>query len=260
MVSDILSKKLLILMEIATGNYTKLDQIAERVGITKQAVSDYVKKMKKEGMINVSNGYYRVTPMGIDILFEKIDRIERYINERKKKLQMIEIFSAIAGNDIRKGNKVALFMKNGFLYAYASKKSTCYAVAIENAKKGEDVALTKAEGIIDMKVGKIYLAMLPPPQQGGSKSIDYGTLKKVMEKIKPDKIACLDIIGKIAFKKMDIESSFEFAPIEASINACERGLNVLLAGAEDEIRQAIARIEDYNSGAIEKISYEIVYP
>ncbi|MCD6574037.1 MAG: winged helix-turn-helix transcriptional regulator, partial [Thermoplasmata archaeon] len=66
MVMEILSKKLLILIEISTGNYTKLDQIAERIGVTKQAVSDYIKKMKNDGMITIVNGYYRATPKGIN--------------------------------------------------------------------------------------------------------------------------------------------------------------------------------------------------
>jgi len=259
MVSDILSKKLLILLEIATGNYTKLDQIAERVNITKQAVSDYVKKMRSEGMINVNNGYYRVTPLGIDFLFEKIDEIEKYINEKKKKLQMIEVFSAIAGSNIRKGSKVALLMENGFLYAYARKKSSCHAIAIEDAQKGEDVGLTNAEGIIDMRVGKIFLAMLPPATGGGSKSVDYEKLKNAIKKANPDRVASMDVVGKIALKKIGVKPSFEFAPLEASINACERGLNVFVAGGENEIRQAIARIEDYNSAAIEKIDYEVIY-
>jgi len=259
MVSDILSKKFLILLEIATGNYTKLDQIAARIGITKQAVSDYIKKMKRNGMIGVINGYYKATPKGINYIFEKIDGIEKYFEEKKKKLGIMKSFSAIAGNDIKKGSKVGLFMEDGFLYAYERKKSSCYAYAMENAKKGEDVALHNAEGIIDMKMGKIFLAMLPLPNEGGSKAVDYKKLKDAVMRKKIDKFASLDIVGKIALQKIGIKPSFEFSPLNASINACERGLNVFIAGNENESRDAISKIEEYNAASIEKIDYEIVY-
>jgi len=258
MLGDVLSKKLLILIELSTGHYTKLDQIAEKIGITKQAVSDYMKKMRRDGMIEMVDGHYRVTPEGIDYIFGKIEKIESYLKEKKKKMGMIESFSAIAGNDIKKGERVGLFMKNGFLHAYR-KKSGCYATAMEDANEGEDVALCDAEGIIDMKMGKIYLAMLPPPDKGGSKSIDYKKLRENIDKINADKIASLDVIGKIALKKMNLQPSFEFAPLDASINACERGLNVFITGSEKEIRMAISVIEEYNASSIEKIEYEVIY-
>lgn len=259
MVSDILSKKFLILLEIATGNYTKLDQIAARIGITKQAVSDYMKKMRNDGMIGVINGYYKATPKGINYIFEKINGIEKYFGEKKKKLGIIESFSAIAGNDIKKGGRVGLFMEDGFLYAYERKKSSCYAYAMEDARKGEDIALHNAEGIIDMKMGKIFLAMLPLPNEGGSKVIDYRKFKDALKGKKIDRFASLDIVGKIALQKIGIEPSFEFAPLDASINACERGLNVFVAANENEARAAISKIEEYNAASIEKIEYEIVY-
>ncbi|KAA0009267.1 MAG: winged helix-turn-helix transcriptional regulator [Thermoplasmata archaeon] len=259
MVMEILSKKLLILIEISTGNYTKLDQIAERIGVTKQAVSDYIKKMKNDGMITIVNGYYRATPKGINYIFEKIDEIEKYLNEKKKKLGIMESFSAIAGNDIKKGSKVGLFMRNGFLYAYQNKKSSCYAYAMENAKKGEDIALHKAEGIIDMKMGKIFVVMLPLPNEGGSKTVDYEKLRVLLSKLKIDKFASLDIIGKIVLEKIGIKSYFEFAPLQASINACERGLNILIAGSKNEAKHAISVIEEYNTSSMEEIDYKIIY-
>lgn len=258
MVKEILSKKLLILLEIATGNYSTLNQISDKIGITKQAISDYIKKMKGEGMISIANGYYKATSKGIGYIFEKIEKIERYINEKKKKLKMIESFSAIAGDDIKRGKKVGLFMKNGFLYAY-NKKSSCYAIAIENAKKGEDVGLKNAEGIIDMKMGKIYLAILPMPCEGGSKAVDFKKLKEKIMNLKINKTAAMDIIGKITFEKLGIKPSFEFDALNASINAAERGLNIFMAGKESEIRHAISRIEEYNASSIEKINYKIIY-
>ena len=258
MIEEILSKKYIILLEIATGNYSTLNQIAVKLGVTKQAISDYIKKMKKDGLVSVVNGYYKATNKGIEKIFSIVDDIERYINEKKNKLKIIESFSAIAGNDIKKGCKVAIFMKNGFLYAHPNKRSSCYAVSMENAMKGEDVALKDVEGIIDMGMGKIYLLMLPMPYEGGSKVANVKKIENEIKKLKFDKTAAIDIIGKIIFKKIGIKPSFEFSAINASIDAAQRGLNVLLAGGENEIRHAVSVIEDYNSSSMEKIKYRVI--
>lgn len=259
MIGELLSKKYIILLEIATGNYSTLNQIAMKLGVTKQAVSDYIKKMRKDGLVSIVNGYYKATNKGIEKIFSIIDGIERYINEKKNKLKIIESFSAIAGSDIKKGSKVAIFMKNGFLYAYPNKKSSCYAVSMENATKGEDVSLKNVEGIIDMKMGKIYLLMLPMPYEGGSKATNIKKIEKEIKKLKFNKTATTDIIGKIVLKKIGIKPSFEFSAINASIDAAQRGLNVLLAGEENEIRHAISIIEDYNSSSMEKIGYDTIF-
>ncbi len=130
---------------------------------------------------------------------------------------------------------------------------------MENAKKGEDIALHKAEGIIDMKMGKIFVVMLPLPNEGGSKTVDYEKLRVLLSKLKIDKFASLDIIGKIVLEKIGIKSYFEFAPLQASINACERGLNILIAGSKNEAKHAISVIEEYNTSSMEEIDYKIIY-
>ncbi len=258
MIRELLSTKFIILMEIATSDYHSLSPIASRIGITKQAVSDYIKKMREEGLIANVDGKYRITHSGVEKLFEWLKEIEDYVGKGKKRLEMMEYVSAIAGNNIRKGEKVSLIMKNGFLYAFSSVPSSCHAIAIEDAIKGDEVLLRDIEGIIDMSIGKIYLMELPSPEKGGSRRADIKAIRSFMTKTNPDKIAVLDVTGKVVFRKLGIKPDFEFDALSSSINAAFRGLNVAVAGGENEIRKAIAKLEEINSSSIPKIEYEIV--
>ncbi len=254
-IEELLSKKLMILLEVATGKYHNLTQIAEKVGITKQGVSEYLKKMKEDGLIEVVEGEYKATMKGIEKLFSYLSQLEKYMEEKRKKLNIMETCSAIAGNEIKKGEKVALFMKNGYLYAFSNRKSSSYAEAIENAKKGEDVAIKNIRGIIELSLGKIFLFSLPSAEKGGAKRVNIKRLKEKIEKINVDKIGVMGIVGKVALDNAEVKYDFEFCPINSAIEACQKGLNVALVGEKKEIRHAISMIEEYNSNALDEIEY-----
>lgn len=254
---DLLSKKFIILIEIATGDYYNLGQIAEKVGITKQGVSEYLKKMREEGLIEIVGGKYKATIKGIEKLFSYINQLEKYIKDKRRKLNIMEYCSAIAGENIERGEKVFLFMKDGYLYAYTTKKSGATAEAIENAKEGEDIAIRNVRGIIKLDIGKIYIFSLPSILKGGSKIVNFEEVKEEMEKLDVKKIGILDIIGKVALNKMKKKYDIEYCPIQSAIEASQKGLNVLLVGGEEEAKYAIRKIEEYNENAIEKIKYEI---
>lgn len=256
-IMELLSKRFLILLEIATGDYFSLNQIAEKVGITKQGVSEYLKKMKEDGLIEIVDKKYRVTVKGIELLFSELAELDKYLEEKRKKLNIIECCPAIAGDDIEKGDRVYLFMENGYLYAYKRKKSSAIAEAIESAKKGEDVGIKGVKGIIDLKLGKIHLFALPSIIKGGTKALNHEKLKKEIEKITANKFGVLDIVGKVALDKIGIKCDIEFSPLQSAIEASQRGLNVVLLGDEKEIKYAKAKLDEYNANALEEIEYEV---
>ena len=70
---ELLPKKFMILLEISTGEYYNLSQIAEKIGITKQGVHEYMKKMREEGLIEIIEGKYRVTVKGVEAIFSYLD-------------------------------------------------------------------------------------------------------------------------------------------------------------------------------------------
>ncbi|MBC7080956.1 MAG: ArsR family transcriptional regulator [Thermoplasmatales archaeon] len=254
MVKDLLSKKFLILLEIATDE-KNLSDIAEKIGITKQGVSKYLKEMKENGLVNVVNGKYKVTVKGIEKIFSSLNSLERYLEEKKKKLNIMKICYAIAGNKIKKGEKVALFMKNGYLYAYSGRISSAYGISTKNVEKGEDVAITGIEGIIELSLGEIYLFPIPSPEK---KKTSFEKLRKKIQEIKVDKVGIIGEIGRIAVKKAKIKHDFEFCPVNSAIEAVQKGLKVALIGEENDIRKAILSIEDYNSKSTKEIKYHLL--
>ncbi len=100
---ELLPRKFMILLEISTGDYHNLGQIAEKIGITKQGVHEYVKKLREEGLIEIVEGKYRVTVKGVEAIFSYLDKLDSYLKEKKERLSMMEYCAAIAGDDIRKG-------------------------------------------------------------------------------------------------------------------------------------------------------------
>lgn len=258
MVKELLSKKFMILIEVATGDYYNLNQIGEKIGITKQGVYEYLKKMREEGLIDIIEGKYKATFKGIETLFSYLNEIDAYLKNKKDKLNLIEGCSAIAGEDIKKDDKVSIFMENGYLYAYKSRKANATANAMEDARKGEDVLIKNIRGIINLQIGKIFLFSLPSANKGGAKKIDTKKLREKIEEIKADRIGIMDVIGKVAIEKAGLKYDIEFSPAQAAIEGVKRGLNIALLGEEKEVRRAIMKIEEYNANSIENIEYEVI--
>ena len=257
--NELLPKRYMILLEVATGEYYNLNQIAEKIGITKQGVYEYMKKMKEDGLIEVVEGRFKATVRGIETLFSYLEQLDKYLEERKRKLNIIQCCAAIAGEDIKKGEKVYLLMKNGYLYAYKNKRTSATAIAAENAKKGEDIAIKSVRGIIELSFGKIYLFSLPSITEGGSKKANLEKLKKALEKIKADKIGIIDVVGRASLEKIKVKYDFEFCPIQTALEIVQKGLNVVLVGEDKEIRYAISKIEEHNVNALEEIKYEVYH-
>ncbi|KAA0002447.1 MAG: winged helix-turn-helix transcriptional regulator [Thermoplasmata archaeon] len=255
-----LSTKVLILLEIATGHYSQLSPIAEKIGITKQGVSDYLKKMREEGLIHIMNGEYRASVKGIEFLHSQLMELKEFLDKKIQKLNIIENCAAIAGNEIRKGEKVGLFMKNGELVAYQGKKSSSMGVAMRNARKGEDVPIKNMEGIVEHEMGKIYLIELPSPSEGGTKACDIKKIKEIVETLKIDRIGACDVVAKVLLRKLKKPYDFEFACAYTTIEAAQKGLNVLLLGWSEGIKKAISAIEDFNLSSPRKIRYELFAP
>src|SRR5439155_299767 len=69
----------------------------------------------------------------------------------------IETTAAMAGNTIRNGNQVGLFMEGGMLVAFAGRSSPSSGVAVHDATKGELVAVRSLEGIVALRPGRIII-------------------------------------------------------------------------------------------------------
>ncbi|UCF08488.1 MAG: winged helix-turn-helix transcriptional regulator [Thermoplasmata archaeon] len=254
-----LSTELLILFEIMDNPHTKLKAVAEKLDITVQGASDYLRRMKREGLIQNIGGEYRVTKKGIDFLHSNFSELKRFVDSKITELNIIDVCSALAKTPVKKGDEVGIFMEGGVLTAYAGRESSSRGTAFSDADVDEDVAVTDLDGIVSLSPGTIHIMSLPSIREGGSAAVSSDNIKQQYKKIKPDKVGVLDVVSLAAVKKADLKPDFEFGTLPASIEAIEKGLDVMLFASRDSVHTAVSTIEDINSQIEDKIVYKVVY-
>lgn len=253
-----LSTKMLILLEVIKDPHLKLRTIAEKLDITVQGASEYLRRMKKEGYIQYIGREYRATKKGIEFLHTNFSELKMFVDVKIAELNIIDVCAAIAKTPIKKGDEVGLFMENGILTAYSKRKSNSKGIAFSDANKDEDIAIKDLDGMVSLSPGTMQIVSLPTIREGGSSSVSIQEIKNLYKRIHPDKIGVMDAVSMAVVKKADLKSDFEFAPLSASIEAVEKGLKVMLFTSSDQIHHVVSTIEGINDTIEDKIVYEIV--
>ncbi len=219
-----------ILAEIAKNQpHLRQKDIAHKLGITVQAVSENIKSLTDDGFVEIREDAvrYHITKRGIDKLKKEAVNLRKYADEVSGTMNTFKsIWPAIAQSDVKEGQKVWLKMKNGTLYA-SGNKSPASAEALHDASKGEDIALTNLDGTIELKPGAVTIIRLPTISQGGSRACD---LDKVNEIYKRGfhRVGVMGTISRAVVSKLEISPDFEFATPYAAVAASKRGLDVLI--------------------------------
>lgn len=219
-----------ILAEIAKNQpHLRQKDIAEKLGITVQAVSENIKSLTDEGFVEIREDTvrYHITKRGIEKLKKEAVDLRKYADEVVETMNTYKsIWPAIAESEVKAGEKVWLKMKNGTLYATRD-KSPASAEALYDASKDEDVALTKLEGTIELKPGNVTIIRLPTINQGGSRACNLDKVREIYNK-GFDRVGVMGTISRAVTNKLRISPDFEFATPYATVAASKRGLNVLV--------------------------------
>ncbi len=250
--------KLLILLEITRSHYSRLKPLADKFGLTIQAVSEYMTIMRREGLVQQRGDIYKPTKKGVDFLQDRFSQIKDFVDSSMKDLRIIHVASALAGEEIEEGEAVGLVIERGRLVAYPRQQASSRGRAAYRARRGEDLAVTELEGIVELKPGTVVVLRLPAAQAGGSRGVDHKKLKARLRGFRPDMVA---VVGPVAIglaKKMAWPTDFEFAPVEVGIDAALKGLNVLLITASSEFEEVTRAIESANAGLEEPIPSKVV--
>lgn len=246
-----LTTRFQILVEIADGgpNVQQRD-IAKKLAITPQAVSDYIAQLIKKGML-ISGGRssYRVTNEGVNWIIKSLKELSSYSTFIEKAITNISVCTAVAESDLRKGQKVGLVMKDGLLFATDRLSEGATGIAILNANKDEDVGITNIEGIVALQIGQVTILRVPGIQKGGSRKVDLNRLQR--ETKGRHFIGAIGIESYVALRKADTRF-YIYGSTEATIEAAKSGLNPLIVCVENETAALIKRLEEEN------ISYELL--
>jgi putative transcriptional regulator len=230
-----------ILVEVAAGQpQVKQSQIADSLGITPQAVSEYVKSLAAEGMIlSGGRGQYTVTPLGVEAIIngaKELKEFSEYVLNNV--VGQVAVWAAIAREPVARGATVFLAMEEGILYAGLS-GSDASGVAINDAREGEDVGVSGLSGLIPLQRADVTVVKVPSIAGGGSHAADVALLRASVDGIVgvagPEAIAALH--------RADVEPDALFGATEAVVEAAIKGVAGTLVVSEDLAPQAIQRIE-----------------
>ncbi|MEN4018021.1 MAG: winged helix-turn-helix transcriptional regulator [Methanobacterium sp.] len=219
-----------ILAEIAkTQPHLRQKDIAKKLGISIQAVSENIKSLTDDGFVEIRGDTirYHITKRGIEKLKKEAVDLRKYADEVSEIMNTYKsIWPAIAEDDLKEGEKVWLKMENGTLYA-TKHKTPASAEVLQNAQKGEDVALTNLEGTIELKAGDVTIIRLPPINKGGSRVSDLDKINKIYKR-GFDRVGVMGTISRAVADKLMISPDFEFATPYATVAASKKGLKVLV--------------------------------
>lgn len=240
-----LSVKFQILVEIA-GNQPNIQQkdIARKLELTNQAISEYFQELKKEGLVKeFGRSKYRVTPEGVDWILRAYRHLTLYLEKVGKTVTSITTCAAIAGSNIQEGQGVNLVMRNGLLYAVPGGGKGARGIAVSSASRGEDVGVTEIEGIIPLEKGVVRLLQVPSIEEGGSRKVDSELLEKEIGESKT-LLGCIGIEALVCLRKAGRKPDYLYGVLESAVEAANSGLDFTVLLTRYYLPSAVARLEE----------------
>ena len=239
-----LATKFQILVEIAAGQPDiQQKDIARRLNVTPQAVSEYIVRLVEDGwVISEGRSKYRVTNEGVNWLLKALREAQSYFTLVEKAAQNITICAAVADCNLSKGQTVELVMRDGLLFATDFEGKGAKGIAISDAREGEDVGVSNIEEILELQMGKVAILIVPGIQRGGFRGIDLTRLGKEISEEKF--VGAIGIEALIALKQVGVTPQYFYGVKEAVIEAAQSGLSSVVVCVEDDIPDVLQRLRE----------------
>jgi len=153
--------ELLFLYECTTTEPTQLRPIAEKLGLTVQAISHSYRQLARRGLAEVRDGRYRATVNGVAWLHAALGVLREDVQGRLERLDVVRSCRALALADLAPGTTVSLDLVDGLLSARAGSGGASRGVVRATAKRGEIVDIDRLEGILPIARGHVRVVPLP---------------------------------------------------------------------------------------------------
>jgi len=159
---------------------------------------------------------------------------------RRDIIQQVSVWAAIAAENLRAGDKVGVYMKDGFLYA-AKRSSTATGSVVSDAKMDEDVGIAHLNGLIDHHEGTIHVCKVPRILHGGSRKVHKVQLKEIAATV--GLVAAVGLEAHIALKSAGREPDLFFGAREGVIEAAFHGIDCVIVIVDEEFTDFLKRLE-----------------
>lgn len=235
--------KLLILSELITNRECNQRDIATKLKLTPQAISEYFRELISDGFIKtIYKGYYEVTDRGIDWLTKNLFDLHLFSEDLLKKIYSRSLI-AIAIGDIKEGDGVSYWFKNGLIYCSSNGKPN--AIALTSAKDGEEVLIKPTEEFKPPERGKVFILKVPDVCEGGSRKVNIETIKETIDKNPEAVVVALGVEALVACRKVGVEPIF-FGAREVCVESAHHGCDVIVVCTESLIDDMLRRLIEEN--------------
>ncbi len=198
-------------------------EMAKNLGLTLQGVLYHVKNLKNLGYLDEND---RITPAGYNFLYNGLSDFASRISANLNQLHRELVWEAIADDSIKKGQRVSIYMKNGYLRASSRETGNAHGISDRDAVKGTILGVTKIDGIIDIDFGQIEINVI----QSGSENAPDKIGKKLAIRKPDEKIGT---IGEFAYYLLSGNRiDFEYAALRCAYDAAIRGLSSMIFVSE----------------------------
>jgi len=237
-----------ILVEIAANQpAVRQQEIAQKLGVTPQAVSEYIRELAEAGHVAAyGRGRYEVTRPGIEWVLSHAEILESYARHiRRDVIHQVSVWTAIADEDLREGETVGVYMKGGWLYAGREERSATGVVTMD-AACGQDVGVARLNGIIDHREGRIQVCKVPRVERGGSRRVQLPLLQEIADRVSI--VAAVGLEAAVALAAAGRKPDMFFGAREGVIEAAFHGLECAIVIVDEEFTDFLNRLEGAGLG------------
>ncbi|MDK2795180.1 MAG: putative transcriptional regulator [Archaeoglobaceae archaeon] len=240
--------RLLILSELLLNPQCNQRDIAKKLDLTPQAISEHFKELIAENFVKVIHrGYYELTEKGEEWLSKNLLDLHVFSEELLKRVYSKTLVT-IAKGSVKEGDVVKYWFEDGFIFA--KKDTEGNGIALTSAEDGEDL-LIKPTGIFEAPhKGEIVVVKVPNVGEGGSRKVKLEELKNLVKSRSRSIVVAMGVEALIACRKINLEPIF-FGAKEVCIEAAHHGCGVIAVCSEDRLNDLLRSLIE------ERLKFEI---
>lgn len=222
-----LSTRLLLLLEVHNHRHARLRTLADRLDITVQAVSDYLKRLTNEGLVESAGGAWRPTKKGTALLHDTMRDLRRFVDESLGRLRIIEETYALADRRLHAEQEVGLYMRDGRLYAGPPRGLPSRGRARTEAEAGHLVLVGELKGMMRLEPAPLTLLVHPDFPTGAALERARREVRRGPTGPRRRLVAAHGLTSLAWIQALGLEAHLEFAAAAAAQDAAARGVPVL---------------------------------